>query len=136
MTSEQVKIADELLTYINGNGGFSTMDGYPGQLEDRHHSEQDYNVVKKELIWQGLIEETNEQTRLWIKDEGKFAASMGYAAYLIYLHKKRNEKNYMEHSSAVLARWQIRLFWPMTCWTILSIIGGLLYIIWQVMKAK
>ncbi len=134
MTEDQIRIGDELLTYLNENGGFTTMDGYPVQLEERNHSEQDYNVIKRELIRNGLIEETNEQTRLWITTEGRAAASMGYSVYQVYLHNKRNDKDYLEHSSSVLARWQRRLFWPMAVWSVLSILGGLLYIIWQVLK--
>ncbi len=134
MTDEQLKIADELLAYIKKNDGYTTMDGYPSELSDLNHSYQDYDVVKRRFLRQGLLEESDDESRLWIQHEGCFAARMGYYEYLKYLDKKRKDKDASEHRNAVMAKWQIITFWPMFVFATIGTASGIISLVWLLIK--
>ena len=135
MIDDHIKIADDLLAYLEQNRGFSTLDGYPSYLQEKLHLEQDIWVVKNFLKEQKLIDESEDETKLRITFEGTKVAQTGYRVYCDNYNKKQREKDARDHRDAVMSKWQIIIFWPMFVFATIGTSSGIISLIILIAKS-
>jgi len=105
MIPDQIKIADDLIQYLNEKRGYSSQDEYPSYLQGKLHLEQDINHVKKILLEQRLVKENESNYQLSLTSEGFKAAEMGYQNYLDKISDAEKLDLESKKANVITAKW-------------------------------